>query len=165
MSPPTARSPAQPLTQSPHHLTSRKPGPSVILYAPSTFPLTNYVSATLKELKEHCSCNDKYFSPVPSSPLLSHHDPNCQCLAGGDGPGLPLHPLHGRLPPPPPQHPGRSQYLYQNQFNINMYKYQVVTKINMRHIKMIIISCSSFSQEHYVGKMELPDLGLSEYIR
>ena len=46
-----------------------------------------------------------------------------------------------------------------------MYKYQVVTKINMRHIKMIIISCSSFLQEHYVGKMELPDLGLSEYIR
>ena len=28
----------------------------------------------------------------------------------------------------------------------------------MRHIK-------HFSQEHYVGKMELPDLGLSEYIR
>ena len=40
-----------------------------------------------------------------------------------------------------------------------MYKYQMVIKINMRHIKMIII------QEHYVGKMELPDLGLSEYIR
>ena len=40
-----------------------------------------------------------------------------------------------------------------------MYKYQMVIKINMGHIKMIII------QEHDVGKMELPDLGLSEYIR